>query len=375
MMNNDPTRLTTEIETEKKAKPGFWRRLWNVVSRQWGWKLMSLLLAVCLWGVLISQDSALPRDKVIDGVRVTVTNAATLRASGYIVVDGLEDVDTVSIRARVPQKNYSAVGASNYTARLDLSQIQEAGKQTVAVTASTSNTAQYGTVLEVIDPDVTVTVEEYGTQSRVPVEVRLTGELADSYFAGALSRTVEYVDISGPKSLVERVSRCVVEWDQSLLSPDRSPNTANLPFVFEDAAGNPVESAHITATVSGQSAAVTRVSVSQEISYKAQVPVDTDNLFTGTPAEGYAVSSVRVAPEYVTIAGSKEAIAPYLEAGSAFYTYEQLDISGQSRTVSGFLTLRSPQNMDYISASAVQVIVSILPEAFVNAAGSGQENP
>ena len=374
MMNEDRPAAGPEKNKISKAR-SLGRRLIRGLTHQWGWKLMSLVLAMCLWGVLISQDSALPRDKVISGIRVSVINAASLRSSGYIVVDGLDELGTVSIRARVPQKNYSAVSASNFTARLDLSQIQEAGQQKAAVTVASTNAGQYGTVLEVLSPEILLTVEEYGTQARVPVEVRLEGEVPEQYFAGALSRTVEYVDISGPKSKVERVARCVVSWDQSALTPDRSPNTANLPFTFEDAEGAAVDAENISATVSGQSSAVARIGVSQEVYYKAQVPVNTDSLYTGAPAEGYAVSSVRVSPESVTIAGSKEAIAPYLEPGSTFYTYEQVDIDGQNRTVSGFLTLRSPQNMDYISASAVQVIVSILPEAFVNAASDGEVNP
>ena len=371
MMSNE---INRQMDGSAAPKESVWKKLWQLLTHQWGWKVTSLLLAVCLWGVLISQDSALPRDKTVEGVRVTVTNAAALRSSGYIVVDGLEDVDTVAVRARVPQKNYSAVSASNYTARLDLSQIQQAGEQTVTITAASTNTTQYGTVLEVLSPDVTVRVEEYGVQSRVPVEVRLTGEVPEGYFAGALNRSVEYVDLSGPKSIVAQAVRCVVEWDQSTLDPERSPNAASLPFFFEDAEGNRLDSDDLTVTASGQSAALTRINVSQEVSYMARVPVDTETLYTGTPLEGYAVSSVRVTPEVITIAGSREAISQYLEEGSAFFTYEQVNIDGQMRTVSGFLTLRTPQNVDYISSSAVQVIVSILPEAFVNAAAQGGES-
>jgi len=374
-MNRDPSRAPAETAAEKKPGKNLWQRIIGVLTRQWGWKLTSLVLALCLWGVLISQDSALPRDKVIDGVRVTVVNAAALRSSGYIVSSGLENLDTVSVRARVPQKNYSSVNASNYTARLDLSQIQEAGEQTVRVTAASTNTTQYGTVMDVISPEVTLTVEEYGAQTRLPVEVRLVGEVPQAYFSGALTRTVDYVDISGPKSTVERAVRCVVEWDQSVLTPDRSPNTASLPFILEDVQGETLDISNITVTPSGQSSAITRIGVSQEMYYKAQVPVDTQSLYVGEPAAGYAVSSVRVTPETITIAGSKEAVAPFLAEDSAFYTYEQVNIDGQSRTVSGFLTLRSPQNIDYISSSAVQVIVSILPEAFVHAAESGEEAP
>ena len=369
MMNNEPARPVKPPEAAPRKKSGFWRRAVNVLTRQWGWKLGSLLLAVCLWGVLISQDSALPRDKVIDGVRVTVTNQASMRSNGFIITSGLESVDTVSVRVRVPQKNYASVNAANFTGRLDLSQVQQAGEQKLKFTVTSLNTSQYGTVLEVLTPDVTVLAEEYGTQSRVPVEVRLTGDVPDGCFAGTLIRDVDYVDLAGPKSIVEKAVRCVVEWDQTRLTPERTPNTASLSFILEDAQGEPLDAEDITVTYKNQ--AISRISVSQDVYYKARVPVDITSLYTGDPAEGYAVSSVRISPQYITIAGSKDVIAPYLEEGSAFYTYEQVNIQGQSRTTTGFLTLRSPQNLQYISTSSINVVVTILPEAFVNLDESG----
>ncbi len=374
MMNNEPARVSSEQENTGKKKD-IWKKAWSVLSSHWGWKLGSLALAICLWGGLITQDTSLPRDKIIDNVRVSVVNATALRQNGMIVVEGLEDVDTVRIRASVPQRNYTAASASNYSARLDLSQIQTTGVQTLKITASAGNASQYGTVAEVYDADVTVAVEEYSTLSGVPVEVRFQGEVPEGYWGGTLTRSAESVDISGPASVVENAARCVVVYDQSALSPDRSPNAVNLPFFFEDAAGNQLSAANLTVTPHGQTNAIQRITLSQEVYYLAQVNVAADALVTGEPAEGYAVSSVRVTPQSVTLAGSKMAIEPYLAEGAALYPYEQVDISGQSRTVSQLLYLNTPGNVDYISNTAVQVVVSILPEEFVNMASGTEQNP
>ena len=175
------------------------------------------------------------------------------------------DVDTVKLLVSVPQKNYSAAAASNYTARLDLGLIQTTGEQTLEITAIAANAAQYGTVLEVYDPEVTVKVEEYSTQTQVPVEVRLTGEMPENYYGGALSRSADAVDISGPASVVEKAARCVVDYDQSNLSPERSPNAVNLPFYFEDAEGNLLDDSALTVTPHGQSTAIQRITVRQEV--------------------------------------------------------------------------------------------------------------
>ena len=363
MMKNDAA--PSPSEQEKKKEQSIGHKLLNVLIHNWGWKLGSLALAVCLWGVLITQDTSLPRTKTIEGVRVSVTNATALRSNGLIVVSGLENLDTVNLRASVPQRNYNAASASNYLARLDISQIQTAGEQTLRITATASNATQYGTVLEVLAPDVKVVVEEYGSLSGVPVEVRRSGEVPEGIYATAITRSTESVDISGPKSIVEKAARCVVEYDQSALSLANTPNTVSLPFYFEDAEGNVLDDTNITVTPRGQVTAIQRITLTQNVYAMTRVKVDENSLLRGEPAEGYAVSNIRVIPTSITLAGSEVAIAPYLEEGAALFPYEPVDISGQSRTVSQLLYLNTPGNMDYISNNTVQVVVTILPEEFV----------
>ncbi len=370
MMKNKLSRLLPDQETRKKL----FGKIWGVISNNWVWKLISIALAICLWGVLITQDSSLPRDKIIDGVRVTVYNTSTLRNNGLIVVSGLEDVDTVRLKVSVPQKNYTSAAADNYSARLDLSQIQSAGEQTLTISASAANAAQYGAVTEVYNAQVTVVAEEYLSQTQIPVEVRTAGDAPEAYYLGALSRSVSLVDVGGPRSVVEQIARCVVEFDQSALSPSRNPNAASLPFYFEDAEGNVLDSSALAVTATGQTETLQRISVSQQAYFKAQVPVDTAALITGTPAEGYAVSSIRVVPQVVTIAGSEEAIAPYLRQDAALFPYEQIDITGRNQSVTSLnLALNTPGSVDYISNNAVTVIVTILPEEFVNLGGKSGE--
>ncbi|MBR6186419.1 MAG: hypothetical protein IKQ41_09185 [Clostridia bacterium] len=368
MMKNDLAGAPPEQENaakESRVKKGL-THIWRALSHNWGWKIASLALAVCLWGALISQDTALPRDKIIEDIRVSVTNSAAPRNNGLIVVSGLDELDSVSIRASVPQRNYTTAGSAHYSARLDLSQIQTVGEQTIKVTVTTVNATQYGTVKEVLNPDVTVVVEELESLSGIPVEVRREGEVPEGYFAAAITRSVEFVDVSGPKSVVEKISRCVLTLDQSSLNPNRSPNTVSLAFTFEDMDGNALDGSRLTVTPQGQSTAITRITVSQEVYYSTQVPIAVDALYKGEPAEGYAVSSVRVTPQTVTLAGSKAAIAPYQEEGAALYPFDQVDITGQKSTVSQLLYLNTPGNMEYISNNAVQVVVTILPEMFVN---------
>ena len=75
MMKNDAA--PSPSEQEKKKEQSIGRRLLNALIHNWGWKVASLALAVCLWGVLITQDTSLPRTKTIEGVRVGVEEVGT----------------------------------------------------------------------------------------------------------------------------------------------------------------------------------------------------------------------------------------------------------------------------------------------------------
>lgn len=373
MMNNDAAH--TPSPEKETALQRFLRKLKKTLLHNTAWKIFSFVLAVCLWGGLITQDTSLPRDKVIDGVRVSVVNANVLRNNGLVVVDGLDDTLSVRIRVRVPQRYYSSVNASNYSARLDLSQIPGTGEQTLKVTAASTNTAMYGTVTEVFSPEVTVQVAEYGAQSRVPVEVRTVGDAPAGCYPAALSYSPQYVDIGGPKDIAEAAVRCVVEYDQSTLSTSRNPNTANLAFFFEDAAGNVLDGQNLTVTSSGSSTALQRIAVSQYAYTMASVPVNTDQLIRGETPEGYAVTDIQVTPAAITIAGREVAVQPYLQEDASIFPYEQIDVSRRQQSISTYLALRIPGNMEYVSNSVVQVKVTIEPVAESVEASQGALTP
>ena len=50
---------------------------------------------------------------------------------------------------------------------------------------------------------------------------------------------------------------------------------------------------------------------------------------------------------------------------------EQISLSGAAQTVTGYVGLSVPENMDFISANSALIIVTILPQSFVNSAAEG----
>ena len=167
MMKREPGSAPNKA-VKKQRHREIIQRVWKHITHQWGWKLTSLVLALCLWGGLVSQDNTLLRDKVFTDVKVTVANATVLQQNGYIVVSGLENIEPVKIKVQVTQRNYSSATADRYTVRANLSQINAAGEQKIKLTASSTNAALYGNVTEISTQYITVQVEEYTTRTRIP---------------------------------------------------------------------------------------------------------------------------------------------------------------------------------------------------------------
>ena len=89
-----------------------------------------------------------------------------------IVLSGL-DAETLTTRLRVdvPQREYNTVSAGYYNPRIDLSRITATGEQTLKILSTSTTT--YGTVKSLTPDSVTVVVDEYITNYRVPVSVNL----------------------------------------------------------------------------------------------------------------------------------------------------------------------------------------------------------
>ena len=135
------------------------RMLWQILKRNWGSKLLAFLLAVALWGGLITQDPTLTREKNFRNVAVTVSGTDTLKRNGLVVTSDLTQLlNGVNLSVNVPQMQYTGAQASNYNVRLDLSRITQPGEQDVRIL--TSNSSAYGSGIEVSPASVRLNVEK-----------------------------------------------------------------------------------------------------------------------------------------------------------------------------------------------------------------------
>ena len=331
------------------------RHIVKFLYHNWPWKLLAVFLAVCLWAGLISQDATLTRERVFNDVAISVTGADTLRRnSGLIVLSGLEE-DALSVRlhVNVPQREYNSVSASYYNPRVDLTRITGTGEQTLKI--NTTSTSTYGAVRAVTPETITVVVDEYVTNYRVPVSINQTGEYPEGYYGAAPTANPSVVALSGPKSLVDHITRICVDFDASLLAAKEGKVRTALPMRFLTASGEEVESSLLEVT--SADVLLRTIIVEQELYPTRTIPLSDAVLTEGEPALGYQLKGVTASPSVLLAAGDAEE----LSAVETLFIDEPVDITDRDESFTVEVRVKKPAELEYLSANTITLTVEIVP--------------
>ncbi len=329
-------------------------RFWRVLRHNWLWKLLAIVLAICLWAGLITQDPTLTRERVFSDVPVTIMGADTLQRNGLVVLTNFDEEPlTVRLRADIPQREYTTATAAYFNPRIDLSKITSTGTQTLRINTSTSTT--YGSVKEMTPDSLEITVEKYVTNYRVPVNVERTGQFPKGYYGTAASLDPATVSVSGPESIVAQIARVVVDFDVSRLPAQAGLIRTVVPMRFEDLDGNPVASDLVDVTSAG--VLLRSIVVEQTLYATKTLPLSSLGLTTGTPAEGYEVRSVTATPNILVAAGDEVGLG----ALDALFLEQSVDVEGKNESFTAEVHIRKPSELVYISTDTIALYVEIGP--------------
>lgn len=329
------------------------RRLFRAIFRNWKLKLTSLLVAIAVWGGLISEDATLTREKLFSDVQVTVSGMETLQRNGLVVVSGLEDLKPISMRADVPQKAYDNAAPVHYSARVDVSRITATGEQIIPI--QTSNSLAYGSVSWLSVSEVKVHVEEYITRRRVPVVLEQAGVLPEGYYAAAASVDPVNVIVSGPRSQVEKLDRIQASYNLGLINPQQGLQYVAVPFRLLASDGSEIGKSMISVT--SENVLLDTLLVEQQVYPLKAGEINLSGIIKGEPAEGYQVNAVTADPPSVMLAGRPEDI----DGIRMLDLSVSIDVSGHRDTLIRAVKVERPDGVVYMSENAVYVTVEILP--------------
>lgn len=261
------------------------------LSKDWGLKLLALVVSILLWVVVINVED--PVDKrVIQNVPVNLLHGELITNAGktYRVAD---DSKTVDVTVRAKQSVLRKIKVDDVRATADFMNIDG---QNVPVEVSIPAYAKDIKEMYVRPGNIIVSVEAEKTKT-FPITPQTSGSMRNGYVIGKMETDPRSVEISGPESVVSSISKVVAQVKVTGLSRN---SELDAKLVMFDAAGTIIDQTRVKTNLGEDS-----VTVKIKVLSTKSVPVIFDT--TGIkPAVGYKFSGVTLEPEMVQVAGSKE---------------------------------------------------------------------
>ncbi|MDL2218185.1 hypothetical protein LJC27_05950 [Christensenellaceae bacterium OttesenSCG-928-M15] len=280
------------------------------IFKNWGLKIVALLFAMVLWGVVLSTTNPL-RTKTITGVDVVFTNISDLQAKDLMVRgDPLGEVNPISVRVNVPITMYAEVDAEYVSAKIDLSTVQSAGTRDLTITVSSVKGLDGGNVDIAIPEKVTVEISRRKTK-KVPLRVEYSGELPEGYWQSDPVITmdgaeVNQIEIAGPEQDVDAVTKAVMLVDRNRKT-DFDENVKI--YYMRDSetkvgeTGSPVAEEMDMSYFEGD---IPEAHVSFKVKAKKLVTIDVEGSINGELPVNYEIGEYSSTPAALEIVGDKE---------------------------------------------------------------------
>ncbi|HLG71630.1 MAG TPA: CdaR family protein [Chloroflexota bacterium] len=244
------------------------------------------------------------------------------------------------VRVRASQEAWGQIKPDEFKASVDLSK-QGPGIHSLDPKVESSGDYQ---VVDWEPKRVTVRLEPLA-QSTVPVQLRMTGKLADGYILRSQTITPDQVTVTGEQDLVQTVTQVAISLNLDGINGNVTQDIAPMPV---DSNGNPVNGLQF-------SPGTVRVSleIDRQIGVKT-VPIRVET--KGQVAPGYWLSSVSVDPQTATITGGPAALSAV-----EYIDLPPLDLTGAKADIRRTNTLTAGSGYSITSATDVQVTAVIQP--------------
>lgn len=328
----------------------------RAVLHNGGFKLIAVLISIVLWAGLISQDPNVTRDKVFQNVSVNVINSDTMKRNSYIVVNDLnEALSGVSAVAAVPQPQYEAAEVSAYNIRLDLSRVTGSGEQEVRLLSTNSST--YGKITSINPATVKLEVEDYVVRYRIPVSVSIVGETPPGWYMSTPSVDPPLVVVSGPKSLVNSISRARAFLDSREIDWEEGTTVMTAELKLYNRSGEEVNSDLLEISYNSLSldSVVLESTILPTKSFEVSDMIGTLN----SVAEGYEVEAIHVSPENITVAARQDVLGQMTDLP---LQERFVDLNGLTETTTFQIKVNKPNEDAVLSNDTINVTVEVVPE-------------
>lgn len=301
-----------------------------------GTLLLAFTLALTVWVYAINEDDPVIEQEFPEPVPIQYINLA----DGLIMSENPASDCTVTIKA--PRSVWERLTADDIDILVDLS-----GRDTGTYRISLGEPQMDIKPAMVTSINPSVINIKIGTlvQKDLPIEVQITGEPAIGYEAGLPSSTPGTVSISGPATLINRVSTISASIDITGERQDFSRRVQLRPLDENGAVVKEVTTEPATALIS--------VDIEQGERYRlvAVIPI-----ITGQPDFGYRITKIDVTPEQIIIYSSDPSVFDTLPG---YVETVPIDIASAKEPVEIRASLDLPENTALVGEQNILVQVGI----------------
>lgn len=266
------------------------RRVWKVITNNFGLKLLAVLFAVILWLVVVNIDD--PKLSQRFSASVVIENADYLTGQGkYFEV--LDDTNTIVFTVTAKRSYLEKLSSTDFkaVANMENAAIDNEtgiGKVPIEVTA-----LRYSSLVTIskATQNLEIALDELAQQQYI-ITVDTTGTLPDGCALGDVAVSPNLMKVSGPQSVVSRIDHVTANIDVTNMNEDV---VASVIPVLYDSDGNVIDKNNLTLNMSTVTVTVHILDI-KDVSLMFNV--------TGTPADGYAYMDMEYEPKTIAIKGT-----------------------------------------------------------------------
>ena len=309
--------------------------------------LLAITLALILWVYATYENDAPYTDIFSETITIQIQNQDVDMA----VVDSVEETVQVTIRAF--QSDWDTLTANSFRATADWGGLGE-GVHTVPIIVTCSDPTV--TIISVQPEAMYVELEPIIART-AQIDLRLTDEdsLALGYVLGTPAVSPTTVTISGPESVIEKVSS--VRATLSLLDKSESIDQ-DVVLIALDANGEIVGGVTIYPEKTHVSIELEQTLTSREVAVRAST--------TGQPARGYFISGLSTDPATITVIGPPSIVE---DMSGLISTVSEIDVTDATRMIAERLELDLPDEVTAIDENnepLTEVLVTVEIDAITS---------
>lgn len=261
------------------------------MNKDWGWKLLAVLLAILLWLYVTSTDNPLITYD-IKNIPVTLKNENAVQQAGLVVYNKNNAKYKVGITVRGRRNDILTLNSSSLIAQIDLSNFKGKGENTFQ--PEIFGLPNYIQFIKQNPSDIKLYLDTY-IREKLKVYVRIAGMPKKDYTYISPVIKPDTVYVKGPQSLLKTIDSVMVK-----VNIDGRGDTMNAsyPIQLMDKSGKEIRDIEFSPQ---------NVDVTVPIYKKKDVPVEV--VTNGKLPDSYKLVNIAADPPYVTIAASDDILS------------------------------------------------------------------